>query len=59
MDSYSFLNEIVASNSASGGLDIRAYTTKISEELCKLETQCLNDYLIVSEDVDQLQSEID
>jgi len=26
VDTYSFLNEIVASNSASGDLDIRAYT---------------------------------
>ena len=54
VDTYSFLNEIVASDSA-GSLDIRAYTSKISEELSKLESQCLNDYLLVSSDVDTLQ----
>ena len=39
MDTYSFLNDIVASQA--GGLDIRAYTIKITDELSKLETQCL------------------
>jgi hypothetical protein len=37
MDTYQLLNEIVASDS-SGGLDIRAYTTKITDELNKLES---------------------
>lgn len=59
VDTYSFLNEIVASDSAGSGLDIRAYTTKITDELSKLESQCLNDYLIVSSDVDVLSKEID
>jgi hypothetical protein len=38
MDTYSFLNEIVASDSAGSGLDIRAYMSKITDELSKLET---------------------
>ena len=57
MDTFSFLNEIVASHA--GGLDIRAYTTKITEELSKLESQCLQDYLTVSSDVEELSKEID
>jgi len=57
MDTFSFLNEIVASHA--GGLDIRAYTTKITEELSKLESQCLQDYLTVSSDVEDLTKEID
>ena len=48
VDTYSFLNEIIQNNSAANGLDIRAYTSKISDELGKLENQCLNDYLLVS-----------
>ena len=59
VDTYSFLNEIIQNNSAANGLDIRAYTSKISDELGKLENQCLNDYLVVSQDVDSLQKEID
>lgn len=56
--SFSFLSQIVDSDSA-GSLDIRAYTTKIKEELARLEGQCLNDYLVVSQDVEVLYSEID
>jgi len=52
-DSYSFLSEIVTSDSV-GTLDIRAYTTKIKDELTRLESQCLQDYLVVSEDVESL-----
>lgn len=57
-DSYSFLSDIVTSDSA-GSLDIRAYTLKIKDELSRLESQCLQDYLIVSKDVESLQDEID
>ena len=57
-DSYSFLSEIVTSDQV-GSLDIRAYTSKIKDDLTRLESQCLQDYLVVSKDVESLQDEID
>jgi hypothetical protein len=56
-ESYSFLSEIVASDQ--GSLDIRAYTTKIKDELARLEGQCLNDYLLVGPEVESLYTDID
>ena len=58
VESYSFLTEIVASDSAAN-LDIRAYTLKIKEELARLEGHCVSDYLLVSEEVDTLNTDID
>lgn len=56
-DSYSFLSDIVASDQ--GNLDIRAYTSKIKDELSRLEGQCLGDYLMVSPAVTSLNNDID
>ena len=55
-DTFSFLSQI---SDNAGSLDIRAYTNKIKEELSRLEGQCLNDYLVVNADVEQLYDEID
>ena len=55
-NSYKFLSEIVANESE---LDIRTYTTKIKDELGKLEDQCLSDYMAVANNVATLYEELE
>ena len=53
--SLDFLSDLVAQNNE---LDIREYTIKIKDELRKLESECITDFLTVNQDVATLYNEI-
>jgi len=52
---YHFLNELVAQEKE---LDIRAYTSKIKEELSRLEDECVTDFLSINKEVATLYNEL-
>lgn len=53
---FKFLSDLVANES---DLDIRTYTLKIKEQLSKLETQCLSDYMRSANEVATLYTELE